>query len=144
MVPNSKSEEGHTVKSKSPSLPVPAIQCPCAEATTSEYLGIFTEKGYAFTSIYSNTCLFFFLYRWWHNILAVLYISWQPFHISTFRAATFFKKIKTIFKLNYTWCSTLYKLQVYNIVIHNFKRLYSIYSYYKILAMFPMLYNISL
>ena len=28
--------------------------------------------------------------------------------------------------------------QVYNIVMHNFERLYSIYSYYKILAIVPV------
>ena len=33
---------------------------------------------------------------------------------------------------------------MYNIVINNFKSLYYIYSYYKILAIFPILYNISL
>ena len=33
---------------------------------------------------------------------------------------------------------------MYNIVIHNFSSLCSIDSYYKILAIFPMLYNISL
>ena len=38
----------------------------------------------------------------------------------------------------------IYMFQVYNIVIHNFLRLYSIYSYHKILAVFPVLYNISL
>ena len=37
-----------------------------------------------------------------------------------------------------------YMLQVYNTVIHNFQRLYSIYSYYKIWALFPLLYSISL
>ena len=37
----------------------------------------------------------------------------------------------------------LYKFQVYIIVIHNFQRLYSIYSYYKILAIFSVLYDIS-
>ena len=36
------------------------------------------------------------------------------------------------------------KLQVYNVVIHNFKGLYSTYNYYKILAIFPILYNIFL
>ena len=35
-------------------------------------------------------------------------------------------------------------LQVYSIVIHNFLKLYSMYSYYKIFVIFPMLYNISL
>ena len=30
-----------------------------------------------------------------------------------------------------------YMLQVYNIVIHNFYRLYSIYSYYKVLVKIP-------
>ena len=34
--------------------------------------------------------------------------------------------------------------QVYNIVIHNSERLYSIYSYYKMLAIFPVLYSIYL
>ena len=34
-------------------------------------------------------------------------------------------------------------VQVYNIVIHDFLRLYSTYSYYKILAIFPVLYNMS-
>ena len=37
----------------------------------------------------------------------------------------------------------LYKLQEYNIVVHNFLRLYFICSYYKIFAIVPMLYNIS-
>ena len=35
----------------------------------------------------------------------------------------------------------LYDLQVYNVVIPNFSRLYSIYSYYKILAIFAVLYS---
>ena len=35
-------------------------------------------------------------------------------------------------------------LQVYNIVIHNFYRLYHICISYKIVAIFPMLYNITL
>ena len=43
----------------------------------------------------------------------------------------------------HSYCIILYILQVYRIVIHNFWRLYSIYSYYKILAIFPMLWNIS-
>lgn len=34
-------------------------------------------------------------------------------------------------------------LQVYKLVIRNFSRLYSCY-YYRILAMFPVLYNTSL
>ena len=34
------------------------------------------------------------------------------------------------------------KVQVYNVVFHNFYRLYSVYSY-KILAIFPVLCNIS-
>ena len=34
--------------------------------------------------------------------------------------------------------------QVYNIVIHNFEMLYSVYSYYKLLPVFLVLYNISL
>ena len=34
-------------------------------------------------------------------------------------------------------------LQVYNIMIHHFQKLYSICSYYKIMAIFPGLYNIS-
>ena len=38
----------------------------------------------------------------------------------------------------------LYKFQMYNIVFHNLERLYSVYSYYKILAIFSVLYNISL
>ena len=46
--------------------------------------------------------------------------------------------------LMYSCCMVLYKLQVYNIVIHNIQRLYSIYSYYKILVILPVLYNISL
>ena len=46
--------------------------------------------------------------------------------------------------LKYSWCTVLRKLQVYNIVIHGFWRLYSIYSYYKVLAIFPVLYNMSL
>ena len=32
--------------------------------------------------------------------------------------------------------------QVYNTVIHNSERLYSIYSYYKMLAIFPVLYSL--
>ena len=39
--------------------------------------------------------------------------------------------------------SPLQKLQVCNIVIHNFYSLYSIYSY-KILTIFPVLYKIAL
>jgi len=38
----------------------------------------------------------------------------------------------------------LQKFRVYNIVIHNFERLYSIYTYDKTLAVFPVLYNMSL
>ena len=37
-----------------------------------------------------------------------------------------------------------YMLQVYNIVIHSLLKLYFFYSYYKILAIFLILYNISL
>ena len=63
---------------------------------------------------------------------------------------TFFKKIIIIisfvklFLLKYSCCTILYKLQVYNIVIYNFERLYFIYSCNKILAIFTLLYNISL
>ena len=35
---------------------------------------------------------------------------------------------KKTFYMEICWCTMLYKLQVYNIVIHNFLRLYSIYS----------------
>ena len=38
----------------------------------------------------------------------------------------------------------LQKFRVYNIVIHNFERLYSIYTYDKTLAVFPVLYNMFL
>ena len=48
------------------------------------------------------------------------------------------------FSLKYSCCTILYKLQLDNIVIHNFLKLYSVYSYYKILAIFPIVYNISL
>ena len=34
--------------------------------------------------------------------------------------------------------------QVYNIAVHNFLRLCSIYGYFKILAIFPVLYSVSL
>ena len=44
---------------------------------------------------------------------------------------------------NYT-TTILYKFQVNNVVIHNFGRLCSIYSSYKILALFSVLYHISL
>ena len=37
-----------------------------------------------------------------------------------------------------------YMLQVYNTVVHNFLRLFSIYSYYEILAIFSLLCSISL
>ena len=37
-----------------------------------------------------------------------------------------------------------YKFQMYNTVIHNFYRLYSTDSYCEMLAIFPMLYSISL
>ena len=39
---------------------------------------------------------------------------------------------------------SVYKLEVYNTVIHNFKRLFSICSYYEIFIIFPVLHNISL
>ena len=38
----------------------------------------------------------------------------------------------------------LHTFQVHNIVIHNFEKLQSIYSYYKILATSPVPYNIPL
>ena len=34
--------------------------------------------------------------------------------------------LKRFFSLMYSWCTVLYKLQVYSIVIHSFWRLYSI------------------
>ena len=37
----------------------------------------------------------------------------------------FVGKISEFFKLKYSWCTILYKLQVYNIVIHNFLSLHS-------------------
>ena len=37
----------------------------------------------------------------------------------------FVGKISEFFKLNYSWCTILYKLQVHNIVIHNFLSLHS-------------------
>ena len=42
-----------------------------------------------------------------------------------------------LFLLKYNWYTILYNLQVYNIVMHNFKLLYFIHNYYKILAIFP-------
>ena len=48
------------------------------------------------------------------------------------------------FLLRHSWCTILYKLQVYYILIHNFWRLYSFHSYYKTLPIFLVLYNISL
>ena len=68
-----------------------------------------------------------------------IWVCELPLSHRVFPILPFLKK----FLLKYGWCALLYKLQVYNIVIHNFLRLYSIYSY-KILAIFPMLYNISL
>ena len=47
-----------------------------------------------------------------------------------------------IFFLMYSWCMLLYKLQVYSIVACDFWKLFSIYNYYKILTIFPILYNI--
>lgn len=47
-----------------------------------------------------------------------------------------------LFKLRYSLCTILYKFQVYNTVNHNFSGLYSIYRYYKLLAIIPVLYNI--
>ena len=40
--------------------------------------------------------------------------------------------------------SNLYLFHVYNIEIQKFYRLYSVYTYYKVLAISPVLYNISL
>ena len=48
------------------------------------------------------------------------------------------------FLLWYSCHTILSKFQMYYIVIHNFQRLYSIYSYYKTLAIFPVPYNIPL
>ena len=55
---------------------------------------------------------------------------------------SFFFNLKK-FLLKYSCYTMLYKLQVYNTMIHNF-RLYCSYGYYKILAIFPVLYNIFL
>ena len=38
----------------------------------------------------------------------------------------------------------LYKFQVYGIVTQSFKKLYSVYSYYQMLDIFPVLHNVSL
>ena len=38
----------------------------------------------------------------------------------------------------------LYKFQVYGIVTQIFKKLYSVYSYYQMLDIFPVLHNVSL
>lgn len=38
----------------------------------------------------------------------------------------------------------LYELLMYSVVIHNFQELYSICSYYKMFAIFPVLCDISL
>ena len=46
--------------------------------------------------------------------------------------------------LQYGWHTMLHKSQMYKTVIHNFWKLYSIYSYYKVLALFPLLYDITL
>lgn len=45
-----------------------------------------------------------------------------------------------LFLLRFT---VLYSLQVYNVVMQNFYRFFSICSYYKSLAVFPMLCSIS-
>ena len=50
----------------------------------------------------------------------------------------------TALNFKYSCYTILYKLKVYNRVIHSFSRLYSIYSYYKAVSIFPLLYNISL
>ena len=50
---------------------------------------------------------------------------------------SFFKKLK------YSLHKTVYESQAYDIVFQNFYMLYSICSYYKILAILSVLYNIS-
>ena len=50
--------------------------------------------------------------------------------------ASHFLKVHTVFKH--------YIIKYYNLVIHNFLKLYFIYGYYKMLAIFSMLYNIPL
>ena len=46
------------------------------------------------------------------------------------------------FFLMYCWCIILCKLQAYNVVLHSFWSQYSICSYYKILAMFPVFIDV--
>lgn len=48
------------------------------------------------------------------------------------------------FKLRYSGCTMLYTFQVYNIGNYKFENFFSIYIYYKILAIFLVIYNISL
>lgn len=68
--------------------------------------------------------------------------------ISVGQVNCFFLKEITLCYFNFSWIYTcpaiLYMLQVGNIVIHNFQSFYSIYSYYRILVIFPVLYNVSL
>ena len=67
--------------------------------------------------------------------------------ISVGQVNCFFLKEITLCYFNFSWIYTcpaiLYMLQVCNIVIHNFQSFYSIYSYYRILAVFPVLYDTS-
>ena len=44
----------------------------------------------------------------------------------------------------YSWCIIISKFQVYNRMSHSFAGLYSIYNYYKILTLFPVLYIVAL
>ena len=71
--------------------------------------------------------------RWYHSAQEL-----RPRRQIVLGVSSFFLKLKC------SCCTILYKLQVHNIVIHSFKKLYSIYSYQKVLAIFSMLYNISL
>ena len=46
--------------------------------------------------------------------------------------------------LKYSWCTILYSLELYTVVIRSFERFYSICGPYETLAMFSMLYSICL
>lgn len=69
-------------------------------------------------------------------------VSWTLLtHYSSMLPSSYLKRIYFLYflKLWYSWCIMFCKLQVCCMVIHSVERFYSIYSYYKVFAIFPML-----
>ena len=96
-----------------------------------------------YLALYSPLTFFSVLFEW--VVVCIPGLSLSLFScIAVSLHDLFIYSTRIYLLLNVVDIYLLYELLVYSVVSHNFQRLYSICSYYKMFAIFPVLYNISL